>query len=237
MGVKSVIAAACVGAVVANVSVCGVAHADDCYIDLGGDVSLCPSSGMVKNLSSDWVIGLTPMGFSPAPATFSPGSTLAAQLMSGMSHGRTLMLPPGATALTEGQIWVEYDTWGTVALQAGMALCNATKLCSLLLNSFNHFDGCVEGAADALGDANDGVMPDYNQIVGYVQTGKACRSAVEDMKRLQELAEKKPVPEGKRQVAVDALMEEIPKEADLKPIKVPKFSILEFGKVLLKGRG
>lgn len=238
MTTKSVMAAAFAAALVASGSVCGSAHADDCYRGLDGDVSLCPSSGVIKNLSSDWVIGLTPVGFSPIPSAASPGPGLAAQLMNGMSHGRTLMVAPGATALTEGRIQVQYDTWGTIALRAGLALCNATKLCSLLLDSFNHYNSCVEGVATALDTANNGVMPDASQIVAYVQTTKACRSAVEDMKKLQEISENKRVPdEAKRTLATDLLMEDIPKDANLKPVKVPKFNIIEFGKILLKGRG
>jgi hypothetical protein len=244
MVAKSMIAAVFASALVVSVSICGVARAEQCLTELNGDADWCPSSGLVHNLTSDWVIGLVPVGFSPAPTPVSAGSTLLGQVISGVVYRGALLVPPGGSAQIDGPTDVYYDGWGTIALQAGTALCNATKLCSSALKSFPNFHDCIYGVAGALDIATTGVWPDASQIIEAVQTSRACRSAVEDMKARQVAEENKRVPEENKRVpderksfAVEALMEEIPKEADLKPIPRAKFNIFEFGKVLLKGRG
>jgi hypothetical protein len=158
-------------------------------------------------------------------------------VISGVIHDGALLVPPGASAQIWGPTDVYYDSWGTVALQAGTALCNGTKLCKAVLKSFPNFYNCVQGAANQLDVAITGVWPDAFDFAGYFQAATACRSAVEDLKRMQETRENKRVvvEEGKRSLATDVLMREIPKDAGLKPINRAKFNILEFGKVVLKG--
>lgn len=235
MATKSRIAATFAVVLVAGGGVCGVAHADFCITELNGDATWCPSSGLVTNLSEDFVIGLIPAGFTPAPTAHGRGPTLAGWAISGQVHDGALLVPPGGSAYIWGPTDVFYDGWATIALQAGTALCNGTKLCNSVLSTFTDFNNCVRGAADALDDAATGVWPGESEIVAYIQTAGACRSAVDDLKKMQPAPKNtRVVDEGRRSLATDVLMREIPKNADLRPINSAKFNILEFGKVLLK---
>jgi hypothetical protein len=236
MAIKSAIAATFAAVLVAGGGVCGVAHADYCFTELNGNANWCPSTGLVNNLSDDYVIGLIPVGFTSAPTPNGRGPTLAGWAISGLVHDGALLVPPGGSAYIWGPTDVYYDGWATVALQAGTALCNGTKLCKSVLNTFTDFNECVLGAADALDDAATGVWPGESEIVAYVQTAGACRSAVDDLKKMQPVPENRPVPEeARRSLATDVLMQELPKNAGLKPINSAKFNLFEFGKVLLKG--
>jgi hypothetical protein len=153
-----------------------------------------------------------------------------------MVRDGALLVPPGGSAYIWGSTDVYYDIWATIALQAGTALCNGTKLCKSVHNSFTDFNECVLGAADALDDAATGVWPGESEIVAYIQTAGACRSAVDDLKKMQPAPETKPVPEeARRTLATDVLMQELPKNAGLRPVNSAKFNLMEFGKVLLRG--
>jgi hypothetical protein len=238
---KSAAAAAFTAALVANGCVCGVAHSDDCVTGLNGDASWCQSSGLVNNLSSDMVIGLTPIGNSPQPQPKSAGTTFAGQAISGQFHGGALLVPPGGSAQIGGPTDVDIDGWGTVELQAGTALCNASELCSFLTAAFGDFENCLQGAADALYDATNGIMPDPSQIGQYIQTAKACRSAVDDMTKEQAKEEnKQALPDPEEQSRLNAekvLSEEVPlatknlTRVNPAEIKTPPIEIGEFPKI------
>lgn len=238
---RSITAAAFAAALVANGCVCGVAHSDDCVNRLNGDVTWCQSSGLVNNLSSTWVIGLTPIGNSPAPTPQSAGSALG-QTINGQFHGTALLVPPGGSAQIGGPTHVDYDEWGTIALQSAKALCNASKLCSYLAAALTDFENCIQGVANALYDVTNGVMPDPSQIVGELQSIKACRQAVNDMNEKQAEEENKRAVPGEtpdEKAVMDRLMADVHNQQNImERITGPKLNVgEEIGKSLVKGAG
>jgi len=232
-----------VAALVVNGCVCGVARSDDCVTRLDGDVTWCSPSDSVNNRSPDWVIGLTPIGNTPSPSLISSGSTLAGHFISGRANQGAVLVAPGGSAQIFGPTQASYDPEATVALQAATALCNASKMCSLIDKTSSNFEQCIEGAASTLYDASWPVMPDSSQIVGYVQTAQSCRQAVRDMRQLKAELEKKPAPRKpitplQDEAAVDEILKvELPKKANIKPLGAVKAGIFEeLGKLLSKVR-
>ncbi len=231
---RSVAAAVFVSVLVVSSGVCGIAHSESCVKKLGGDVSWCPSSGSVTNLDDKWVVALTPIGFTPQPTQGDLGPSLVGRVISGQFNGPALLEAPGGAATVYGPTRVEYDGWWTVALQAGTALCNASKLCNFLQAALDTFTTCIMGAAKTLYKAT-AAMPTPSEIVSYVQTASACIATVKTMNAKWQALQNKPrLSEVEATLASDELLKKLPTDAGIERMPKPASIAEELAQLLAK---
>lgn len=223
-----------VSVLVVSSGVCGIAHSEGCVKKLGGDVSWCPSSGSVTNLNDKWVVALTPIGSTPQPTQGDLGQSWVGKVISGRSNGLALLEAPGGAATVYGPTRVDYDGWWTVALQAGTALCNASKLCSFLQAALDVFITCITGAAQKL-YTTTAAMPTSSEIVSYVQTAGACIATVKTMNaKWRALQNKRLLNDAEATLASDELLKKLPTDAGIERMPKPASFAEELAQVLAK---
>ncbi|KAB7758940.1 hypothetical protein [Mycolicibacterium mucogenicum] len=219
---------------VVSSGVCGIAHSEVCIKKLGGDVSWCPSSGSVTNLNDKWVVALTPIGLTPQPTQGDSGQSLVGNVISGRSNGRALLEAPGGSATVYGPTRVDYDGWWTVALQAGTALCNASKLCSFLQAALDVFITCIEGAAQTL-YTTTAAMPTPSEIESYVETASACIATVKAMNaKWRALENKRLLTDAEATSASEELLKKLSTDSGIERMPKPTSIAEELAQVLAK---